>query len=685
MAYKNQQQFIEALEKAGELVRIKAYVDPKLEMAEITDRMSKQAGGGKALLFENSGYEFPVLMNAYGSEKRMCMALGVEHLDDVAKQIEELFKLLASPKEGIIDKLKFLPKLNQFASWMPKIKSGRGECQEIIMTDPDITRLPVITCWPKDGGPFVTLPVIHTKDPNTGIRNVGMYRMQVFGPMLTAMHWHKHKVSAKHFNEYKKLGKRMPVAVALGGDPVYAYSATAPLPENVDEYMLAGFLRKKKVELVKCITQPEVEVPADADFVIEGYVDPDDEMIWEGPFGDHTGYYSLPDWYPRFHITAITHKKDPVYPATIVGIPPQEDAWLGKATERIFLAPIKMTMVPEIIDMDMPVEGVFHNLVIVKIKKDFAGQGQKVMNAMWGAGQMMFNKILVLASPPNSLSKGEGASESSLNLTDYEKVAREVFKNLNPATDIYFSQGPMDVLDHSCSKLGFGGKMCVDGTMKFEEEKDESYKLQAVSYKLNAEFLRNRFPEIYEVNTSLVKKEIPCLIISVEKNRKGHIRKLHEQICELQEVEGIKMILYVEHTVDANDLPTALWRFCNNLDPKRDHMLCEMGPKTEESDKEINVKRQTSNVKSSSCMGFDGTRKTKEFDDFHRDWPNIIVADDATIKAVDEKWDSLGIGKFIPSPSLKFKKQMYGEEAAVSPVSKGGTFVEELLRIQSYF
>jgi 4-hydroxy-3-polyprenylbenzoate decarboxylase len=687
MAYKNQQQFIETLEKAGELIRIKAYVDPKLEMAEITDRMSKQPGGGKALLFENSGYSFPVLMNAYGSEKRMCMALGVEHLDDVAKQIEELFKLLASAKEGIIDKLKLLPKLNQFASWMPKVKSGLGECQEIIMSEkplpmggsrslsgwgglPDITKLPVITCWPKDGGPFVTLPVIHTKDPNTGTRNVGMYRMQVFGPTLTAMHWHKHKVSAKHFNEYKKLGKIMPVAVALGGDPVYAYSATAPLPENVDEYMLAGFLRKKKVELVKCITQPEVEVPADADFIIEGYVDPNDEMIWEGPFGDHTGYYSLPDWYPRFHITAITHKKDPVYPATIVGIPPQEDAWLGKATERIFLAPIKMTMVPEIIDMDMPVEGVFHNLVIVKIKKDFAGQGQKVMNAMWGAGQMMFNKILVLTSPPNPLSKGDGESES---LTNYEKVAREVFKNLNPATDIYFSQGPMDVLDHSCSKLGFGGKMCVDGTMKFEEEKEEGYKLpayrtgrQAVSYKLDAEFLKNKFPEIYEVNTSLLGKEIPCLIISVEKNRKGHIRELHAQICELQEMEGIKMILYVEHTVDANDLPTALWRFCNNLDPKRDHMLCEV--KAEEGGREVNLKSQISNLKP-ACMGFDGTRKTKEFDDFHRDWPNIIVADDATIKAVDAKWNDLGIGKFIASPSLKFKRQMYGEEAAVSPLS----------------
>src|SRR5262245_56044356 len=554
MAYRNQQQFIEALEKEGELLRIKTFVDPKLEMAEITDRMSKQPGGGKALLFENSGYDFPVLMNAYGSEKRMCMALGVQHLDDVAKEIENLFKLLSAPKESIIDKLKLLPKLNEFGSWMPKVKKGRGECQEIVMKEPDITKLPVITCWPKDGGPFVTLPVIHTKDPNTNIRNVGMYRMQVFGPTLTGMHWHKHKVSARHFMEYKKLGKRMPVAVALGGDQVYAYSATAPLPENVDEYMLAGFLRKKRVDLVKCITQPEVEVPADADFIIEGYVDPNDEMIWEGPFGDHTGYYSLPDWYPRFHITAITHRKNPVYPATIVGIPPQEDAWLGKATERIFLAPIKMTLVPEIVDMEMPVEGVFHNLVIVKINKDYAGQGQKVMNAMWGAGQMMFNKILVLASPNPS---GGGALEESLNLRDYESVAKTVFNNLNPATDIHFSQGPMDVLDHSCSKLGFGGKMCIDGTFKFPEEKEESQESVVSSQEPGKiEKTLIDFPEIKKINTFLLEKEIPCLIISVEKNRKGHIRELHAEIGALKEMEGIKMILYVEHTVDPHDLPT---------------------------------------------------------------------------------------------------------------------------------
>jgi 4-hydroxy-3-polyprenylbenzoate decarboxylase len=424
----------------------------------------------------------------------------------------------------------------------------------------------------------------------------------------------------------------------------------------VDEYMLAGFLRKKKVELVKCISQPDVEVPSDADFIIEGYVDPNDELIWEGPFGDHTGYYSLPDWYPRFHITAITHKKNPVYPATIVGIPPQEDAWLGKATERIFLAPIKMTMVPEIMDMDMPVEGVFHNLVITKIQKDYAGQGQKVMNAMWGAGQMMFNKILVLTAPPPP--EG-GINEDSFKISDYLKLAQDVFKNLNPSSDIYFSTGPMDVLDHSCSKLGFGGKMCIDGTYKYDEEKEDGYENRVPDSELSEDFLKNRFSEIKKVNTSLLKKEIPCLIISVQKNRKGHIKELHQQICDLKEVEAIKLILYVEHTVDANDLPTALWRFCNNLDPKRDHHICKK-PIDQLTSQPIN--RYT------ACMGFDGTMKTKEFDDFHRDWPNIIVADDETIKAVDEKWNEMGIGEFISSPSLKFKDQMYGEEAVVNSI-----------------
>jgi 4-hydroxy-3-polyprenylbenzoate decarboxylase len=637
MAWKDQQAFIDALEKANELIRIKTFVDPHLEIAEITDRISKSGGGGKALLFENTGYDFPVLMNAYGSERRMCLALGVNDLDETAREIEGLFKLLSAPKESMLDKLKLLPKIGAFASWMPAVKKGRGACQEVVMEKPDMSKIPVITCWPKDGGPFVTLPVIHTKDPNTQSRNVGMYRMQVFGPTLTGMHWHKHKVSAKHFAEYKKRGEKMPVAVALGGDPVYAYSATAPLPENVDEYMLAGFLRKKKVELVKCLSQPSIEVPADADFIIEGYVDPSDELIWEGPFGDHTGYYSLPDWYPRFHITAITHRKNAVYPATIVGIPPQEDAWLGKATERIFLAPIKMTMIPEILDMDMPVEGVFHNLVIAQIHKEYAGQGQKVMNAMWGAGQMMFNKILVLA-------------DQGVRIQDYEALTRYVFKHLNPVTDIVFSSGPMDVLDHSCSKLGFGGKMCIDGTAKFPEEIEDG--LAITNGPLHAQqivtALTATYPEIKAVNASLIEKDIPCLIISVKKERPGHIRALHASLATLQPIRGIKMILYVEHTVDPCDLPTALWRFCNNLDPKRDHILYRY----DESP-------------STGCLGLDGTRKTKELDNFQRDWPNIIVADDATITSVDKKWEQLGLGPLISSPSLKYKHQLYGTEAVV--------------------
>jgi 4-hydroxy-3-polyprenylbenzoate decarboxylase len=637
MAWKDQQAFIEALEKANELVRIKTFVDPHLEIAEITDRISKSGGGGKALLFENTGYDFPVLMNAYGSERRMCMALGVSDLDETAREIEDLFKMISAPKESMLDKLKLLPKLGAFASWMPAVKKGRGACQEVVLEQPDITKIPVITCWPKDGGPFITLPVIHTKDPTTQSRNVGMYRMQVFGPTLTGMHWHKHKVSAKHFAEYKKLGKKMPVAVALGGDPVYAYSATAPLPENVDEYMLAGFLRKKKVELVKCISQPEIEVPADADFIIEGYVDPADELIWEGPFGDHTGYYSLPDWYPRFHITAITHRKNAVYPATIVGIPPQEDAWLGKATERIFLAPIKMTMVPEIMDMDMPVEGVFHNLVITKINKEYAGQGQKVMNAMWGAGQMMFNKILVLA-------------DQGIRIQDYPALARYVFKNLNPVTDVVFSSGPMDVLDHSCSKMGFGGKMCIDGTTKFPEEIEDgvSEVMPTLPAQDIAAAITLAFSEVKAVNASLTEQQNPCLLVAVKKDRPGHIRSLHNAISQLPAVKGIKMILYVEHTVDPQDLATALWRFCNNLDPKRDQQLY-----------------RSEDNPASGCLGLDGTRKTKELDNFQRDWPNIIVANDATIRSVDEKWGQLGLGEFISSPSLKYKDQLYGEEAIV--------------------
>ncbi|HYV94137.1 MAG TPA: menaquinone biosynthesis decarboxylase [Chitinophagales bacterium] len=635
MSFKSLQQFVDVLEKEGELVRIKEFVNPILEITEIVDRVSKN--NGPALLFENTGTEFPLLINAFGSKKRICLALGVNDLDDVSKEIEALFKSLMKPKDNILEKLMMLPKLNQLASYMPKVKSGRGECQQVIMDKPDVTKFPVMTCWPEDGGPFLTLPVINTKDPNTGIRNVGLYRMQVFAPDLTGMHWHKHKVSAKHFSEYKKLKKRMPVSVALGGDPVYTYAATAPLPENVDEYMLAGFLRKKKVELVKCITN-EMEVPADADIIIEGYVDPDEEYILEGPFGDHTGYYSLADYYPRFHITCITHKRNAIYPSTIVGIPPQEDAWLGKATERIFLAPIKMTLIPEIVDMELPIEGVFHNLTIVKIRKEYPGQAQKVTNAMWGAGQMMFNKMLIVV-------------DQEIDIHNYEAVAKAISENVDPQQDIFFSQGPMDVLDHSCSKFAFGGKMCVDATRKYAEEvrseKLEDGNQLAVGNLQLA--ICKIFPEIKGINTSLLEKGISVVFISIEKNRPNHIRELNEKLFRETELKHVKFIIYVEHTVDANDIKDVVWRWSNNLDPRRDSYII-----TAKSDSEI------------SHIGFDGTRKTKEFDNFDREWPNIICSDEKTIQAVDEKWNRLSLGEFIPSPSLKYRKQLYKGGAVVS-------------------
>lgn len=632
MAYKNLNQFIQVLEEAGELVRIKEYVDPKLEITEITDRISKEYG--PALLFENTGYDFPVLINSMGTEKRMAMALGVDKLDDVAKEIEGLFKLLTGPKNSMLDKLKMLPQLGEIASWMPKEISGKGACQEVVMKDPDITKLPVLTCWPEDGGPFVTLPVIQTRDPITQIRNVGLYRMQVFEPKMTGMHWHRHKVSARHFNEYKKLGLRMPVAVTIGGDPAYTYAATAPLPDGVDEFMLAGFLRKKKVELVKCVSI-DMHVPADVDFVIEGYLDPNEDYILEGPFGDHTGYYSLADMYPKFHITAITHRKNPVYLCTIVGIPPQEDAWIGKATERIFLAPIKMTMVPEIVDMVLPVEGVFHNLVIVKIKKDYPGQALKVMNSLWGAGQMMFTKMLVIV-------------DGDVNIHDQWEVAKYISENVDPLRDISYSQGPTDVLDHSCSTMAFGGKMGVDATQKHVEE------LLPNSPKVSIDFdaLKNsmnsistcvqQFSELKDVNVKLLLAGIPIVFVSIEKNKKGHVKEVAKNLFSDAAFACVKMLIFLEHTMDISDIADAVWRFSNNFDPRRDHFDFP-------SQNEIEVNH----------VAYDGTRKLKEFDDFHRDWPNILVSDQKTIERVDAIWDKLGLGKFIKSPSLKYSQQLY--------------------------
>lgn len=640
MAYKNLQHFIKTLEERGELVRIRERVNPHLEIAEITDRISKQYG--PALLFENTGYDFPVLINSMGTEKRMAIALGVERLDDVALEIEKLFKTITGPKNGFLDKLKMLPQLGEIASWMPKVVSGKGECQQVVMQDLDVTKLPVLKCWPEDGGPFITLPVIQTRDPHTGIRNVGLYRMQVFDKALTAMHWHRHKVSARHFNEYKKLGQRMPVVLSIGGDPAYTYSATAPLPDGVDEFMLAGFLRKKRVELVQCLTQ-DMQVPADADIIIEGYIDPNEEFILEGPFGDHTGYYSLADFYPRCHITAVTHRKDAVYLATIVGIPPQEDAWIGKATERIFLAPIKMTMVPEIVDMVLPVEGVFHNLVIVKIKKDYPGQALKVMNSMWGAGQMMFTKMMIVvddsASPVTGL---------SVNIHDHYEVAKYISEHVDVSTDLIFSQGPTDVLDHSCSRMAFGGKMGIDATKKLEEEREPNHKEEKISLAELAIAITSidneikNYTAIRQVNSKLLLAGIPLVFVAINKSKQNEVRALADELFSSIAFNKIKVLIFLDHTMDVSDTADAVWRFSNNVDPRRDHQLL--------------LSKQSNEF---NHVVFDGTRKTKALDGFERDWPNILASDDATIKSVDALWDRLGLGKFIPSPSLKYREQLY--------------------------
>jgi 4-hydroxy-3-polyprenylbenzoate decarboxylase len=616
MAFKNSTDFIQRLEKEGELVRIKTEINPILEVSEITDRIIK--AGGKALLFENTGTDFPILMNAMGSKKRIEIALNVNDVEDLGNQIKNLFENMTAPKESFMDKMKMLPELKKIAAWAPKRLSGKGSCQEVEMSEVDLNKLPVLTTWPHDGGPFITFPVVHTLSEEKGLHNMGMYRMQVYDKQTTGMHWHLHKGGAGHYNEYKKAGKRMPVTVTLGGDPAYTYAATAPLPENVDEYMLAGFLRKKQVRLVKCLTN-DIYVPEDVDFVLEGYVDPQEGLRMEGPFGDHTGYYSLADLYPDFHVTKITHRKQAVYPATIVGTPPQEDAFIGLATERIFLAPIKLTMIPEMADMHMPPEGVFHNIVLSSIKKTFPGQSMKVMNALWGAGQMMFNKLLFIF-------------DEEVKLTDYKQVLQEITDYTDPVKDVLFNRGPMDVLDHASERFAEGGKMGWDATRK---PKKWAAKPQANIEQLLA------IPQITEVHDDLLKAGYSFLLIRLKKE-KNVARLVSKQILEQGLIKDVKFLIFIEEVAVASDYADVVWRVANNVDPARD---CFYQYDTEGHPYPTLV--------------MDALRKTLTDDNFQREWPNIVTADQATIDLVDKRWDEYGIGKFIESPSVKYRKQLY--------------------------
>jgi 4-hydroxy-3-polyprenylbenzoate decarboxylase len=456
LAYKDLREFIAELESRGQLRRIRTEVDPELEITEITDRVSKMEGAKNvALLFENvKGSKMPVLMNAFGSYERMSLALGVEKLDDVADELREMMKLPYISLQNKMSIVTMIPMIKKAINFPKYVKNA--PCQEVVETEnPNLDEIPILKCWPQDGGPFVTLPLVFTKNPQTGKRNVGMYRLQKYDSRTTGMHWHIHKNGAENFRDTKaKGGDRIEAAVAIGTDPVLTYAATAPLPRDIDEMVFAGLLRHKSVEMVKCKTV-DIEVPATAEIVLEGYV-LTDEKRREGPFGDHTGYYSLADDYPVFHITAITHRKDPIYAATVVGKPPMEDCYLAKATERIFL-PLLQQMLPEIVDINMPLEGVFHDCVIVSIRKQFPMQARKVMHAMWGMGQMMNVKMIIVV-------------DAHVDVQDMKEVWWRVFNNIDAKHDLEIVEGPLDVLDHSSPMAKWGAKLGIDATKTWPEE-----------------------------------------------------------------------------------------------------------------------------------------------------------------------------------------------------------------------
>ncbi len=617
MPFSGLKDFITALDRAGELHRIKSFADPVLEISEITHRVVST--GGKALLFENTGTDFPLLINAFGSDKRTNLALGINGPGSDGTDIEKLFRQFSGIPSTFIGKIAALPGIVKASAFLPAKSRKKGACQQIIHADPDLTVLPVLKCWPHDGGRFITLPMVHTYNPETGSPNTGMYRIQILGKDMAAMHWQLHKTGANHFGLWKKSGKRMPVTVTLGGDPVYTYSATAPLPENISEYILAGFLRKKRVKLVKCITN-DIYIPEDADIVIEGYVDPDEDFVTEGPFGDHTGFYSLADLYPVFHVTCISQRADAVYPATIVGIPPQEDAFFADATEKIFFAPLKLSFLPEIEDFHMPHAGVAHNLLIVRINKKYPGQGLKVINSVFGAGQMMFTKYLVVVS-------------GNVNIRDYKELLLNIIANTDLQSDLVFMKGPLDVLDHSSDNFAFGGKAGIDATVKLPDEKSKNPDAGG-SHDIPMSDIKRALsvPSIKSFNLHLLDSGIKLLILSVNPSEEKDSAAM--VISTLQESglsEVFRFVVAVDHTVDINDLFITAWQALGNSDPVRDHVLV-----------------------GGRLLFIDGTIKYYRKGGFTRPWPNVVCSSPETVKKIDEKWNSLGFKEFIQSPSLKY-------------------------------
>ena len=511
MAYKDLQSFISLLEKKCLLKRIQTEVSYELEITEIADRVSKAEG--PALLFENvKGSPYPVLINAMGSYERMALALGVSEINQLERDIRELIDI--NSYLGVKKAIKAIPKLSRLATVFPIKVPGKGKCQEVIERGDavDLFKLPVLKCWPEDAGRFFTLPLIFTKDPETGTQNVGMYRLQVFDKNTTGMHWHLHKDGREIYEKYRKLGGKMPVSVALGCDPAITYAATAPLPKMIDEMMFAGYIRKRPIKMVKSITN-DIFVPASAEFVLEGYVDVNEDLHLEGPFGDHTGYYSLADYYPAFHVTCITHRKNPVYPTTIVGKPPMEDCYMSKATERAFL-PLLQMVFPEIVDLNLPLEGVFHNCAIISIKKRYPGHGKKIMNALWGMGQMMYTKMIIVV-------------DQDTKPQDLNAVWSQILQQCDMNQDLVFSKGPLDALDHASDTAFYGTRLGIDATKKrIEEGKRVPFKEKLFKSNKVENELKQQFAEIVAVNCPELGVFSNCIIVAINKTKSQRVKNL---------------------------------------------------------------------------------------------------------------------------------------------------------------
>jgi len=581
MTYKDLPQFLKALEEKGLIDNIDVEVDPVLEITEITDRVSKKYG--KALRFNNvKGSNYPLVINTMGTYERLNLGLGVNSLDEIAEEIEDYMDL--SAYVTLMGKIKAIPKLAPLPFIFPK-KISKAHCQEVV-EEPDLDSLPIIKCWPQDGGKYITLPLVFTKDPDNGQQNVGMYRLQVYDKKTTGMHWHLHKDGKEIYEKYRKLGKKMPVSVALGCDPATIYSSTAPLPKMIDEMIFAGYLRKKSVELVKCITN-DIYVPANSEFVLEGYVDLE-ELREEGPFGDHTGYYSLSDMYPVFHIEKITRKKNPVYPTTIVGKPPMEDCYLGKATERIFL-PLMKIQCPEIVDIDFPLEGVFHNCAVVSIKKAFPLHSNKVLYSLWGLGQMMYTKNIIIV-------------DEDVNVHNYKEVLEEIVEKVTYENHLVVSEGPLDALDHASDRPHQGFRLGIDATTKLDKETT------------GKSFDFNSFKNVINSENSPVK------IINYDKSiNKEKVNSYLEKISENKE----RFVVVVDKWIDTDDLSTVAWKIFNNIDPNRDMV--------------VNMREDNS-----IFVGIDATRKGDD-PDFIRHWPDDIEMKKDVKNMVDERWPEYGI------------------------------------------